>query len=1845
MNVALGDTLQHSPPEHSLAPSPLLTQSKKVGTLPPPSSVPPSRRVTVSPLVAADPAPAPTLSLLAVEAVAANYRHSSPSISTAVESPPASLLSVGGASGLNNQLLLVQGELDGIPLTLLIDSGATHNFISSKLLQAHQDEWSVSPSQLSSVRMGDGKAVAATKQQVTARRLQLFGFVESPGEAGALYLQKKTVSFAPVVFHTVSQLTPYCDAVLGLEFFSQAHLNFKYESGLSLVGDTTRHEETASLRSTGAPVRPIVGVEVLQGKDMVSLLLRQLDTDQLVALSEQSALAVIDWDKERVQLVSSGQQEVLAKEAAKVTELLMKEFKEVFADPTAGTPPPVRDVEMSEHKIQLDPAVPPPRPRPFIRLSAEKEAELHKQIDEMVKQGWIRPSQSRFASATFLVPKADGGWRMVVDYRALNNATIKDSYPLPHANDLFDKMRKATVFSKIDLKSGFYQIPLAKEDWYKTAFRTSRGLFEYTVVPMGLCNAPATFMRLMNNIFNDMIVAGFVTVFMDDIVIYSESIQDHWVHLRKVLVRLKEQRLFAKASKCSFFSRAVQFLGHILTPEGVKPMTEKLQAIEAWPVPKDKNELRSFLGLCNYYNKFIANYSTIAAPLTSLTGDTTTWCWSKLEEAAFGQLKAALNSAPCLVHPDPNLQFVLATDASDFALGAVLMQDHGRGLQPIQFYNRKLNAAERNYSTYDKEMLAVVCALNNWYYHLESSSHPIKVMTDHQPLAYSHSAPLKHDKRSQSRWVRWLTELGSFKLQWQHVKGETQMADPLSRRPDLKQLDTGDPSESDFPQTPDGWLQHQEATIQAMVALLPLSAVHTTHPKVAPPRGELHVPRPAWTKNGQYLCTISARGYCELCGQLRNEWRLASRNYSVPRTEPQVESVVTALQGHLTLLQEWSEQAAGVMRPTKPQGGSGDEGVAAALTSVRSELLRDEGREQRRQVTLQRYSHNHEGPVPGAPSADSQGNIIMPTRRCAALLTKQRRPRGERGQPAPPMEPQQCRQLTRVGAYCWSHLAREERLRIKASQIPGAGKGLFALAPIRRGERVCWYTGDVTRVDHDNEQHVGGTYYLQLSRHVGIDAARTDTAPGRYLNDPSGSGKRPNCKFAVDRRLNLACIRATRNIAVGDELLVSYGRGYWKAIRKAGPQATVMMAGEVGGGSDGLDKPVVRLGAAREDVMRRLEACLFALVLDDQASQGTDPPSEWDADEPVAPQAVTLHNGPPTAPTAEPHNQASTGGVGWLKHLSVQQLVEMVKDAAEQDHLYQVMLLAVPQVPMAADGDQGAALGDDPSQSHMAEEVARMVRRLRRPGARTYQVREGLLQVRSRTHWLLVVPRANALRTMVLAYLHDADGHHGRDKVAAAASTRFWWQGMDAAVRKYVASCPKCQQVKPAPGKEQGLAMPLPVPEGPWTWVTMDFLGPLPVTPRGHDMVLVFVDRFTKMKHFAPCKSTITAPQAVELFEQHVVRLHGWPNMITSDRGSIFVSKFWESYFARFGVQLRRSTSHRPQTDGQSEIEIKTLQKVLESYAAATRDDWDTHLPMAEFSINSTPSATTGKSPFKNQYGHEATKPIDLALAKLGLTSTTTGAAGVVVSKDGERDDQGRSDLVEQHLKQLQEVVTFARRRLQDTQERQAAAIANHRRPATYVEGQQVMLSTQHLVLPTDQALHSAKLRPKFVGPYTIVKVVNPNAVKLKLNPGDRFHPVVNVARLKPFVPTPYEFETRPQPPQRPPPQVSDDNGQEEWRVETIVGERYNRRRRRQEWCVKWLGYDDSECTWEPLENLFDNEQFLQYLENHPASEVVQRHLVDLQTRQQQREADAVENVGLAAGDDRKGSSAAPMFH
>jgi hypothetical protein len=325
---------------------------------------------------------------------------------------------------------------------------------------------------------------------------------------------------------------------------------------------------------------------------------------------------------------------------------VVRDFPDVFLEELPGMPPD-REVEFV---IDLLPGTAPISKRPY-RMSVEELKELKKQLTELQEAGYIRPSSSPWGAPVLFVQKKDGSQRMCVDYRSLNDVTVKNKYPLPRIEDLFDQMRGARVFSKIDLRSGYHQMRIRPSDIPKTAFSTRYGLYEFTVMSFGLTNAPAYFMNLMNKVFVEYL-DRFVVVFIDDILIYSQSDSDHEEHLRLVLQKLRDNQLYAKFSKCEFWIGEVPFLGHIISYGGISVDPAKVKEIMEWRVSTTVTEIRSFLGLAGYYQRFIEGFSKIAKPMTSLLEKGREFKWDEKCQDSFDQLKKRLMSPPVLVMPD-----------------------------------------------------------------------------------------------------------------------------------------------------------------------------------------------------------------------------------------------------------------------------------------------------------------------------------------------------------------------------------------------------------------------------------------------------------------------------------------------------------------------------------------------------------------------------------------------------------------------------------------------------------------------------------------------------------------------------------------------------------------------------------------------------------------------------------------------------------------------------------------------------------------------------------------------------------------------------------------------------------------------------------------------------------------------------------------------------------------------------------------------------------------------------------------------------------------------------------------
>ncbi|KAJ9507191.1 hypothetical protein QJQ45_004801 [Haematococcus lacustris] len=423
--------------------------------------------------------------------------------------------------------------------------------------------------------------------------------------------------------------------------------------------------------------------------------------------------------------------------------------------------------------------------------------QLKKQLDDLLAKGFIRPSTSPFAAPVLFVRKKDGSLRLCVDFRALNQQTLKNRYPLPRIDDLLDQLSGAQVFSKIDLRSGYHQIRVVEDDIPKTAFRTRYGHFEFTVLPFGLCNAPATFQQLMTDVFKPHL-DDFVLVYLDDILVFSKSAADHERHLHLTLSLLRQHQLCANLAKCTFWLDTVDFLGHVVSAAGIKPDPTKVKAVLDWPAPQDKHQLRSFLGTADYYRRLLHHHAHRVLPLTDLLRDEQPWRWGEAEQRAFADIKAAMASSPV---NSSGAEYVVA------------------------YESRKLNPAQVNYPAHERELLAVLHALTTWRHYL--LGRPFIVETDNSATTH-----VLTQSNLTGRQMRWTQRLAEFDITFVHKAGKHHtVPDALSRRPDhqLTALSIVDPDPSFFStfdrHAPDDPV-YQAALSQALSPPSPSSPTH-----------------------------------------------------------------------------------------------------------------------------------------------------------------------------------------------------------------------------------------------------------------------------------------------------------------------------------------------------------------------------------------------------------------------------------------------------------------------------------------------------------------------------------------------------------------------------------------------------------------------------------------------------------------------------------------------------------------------------------------------------------------------------------------------------------------------------------------------------------------------------------------------------------------------------------------------------------------------------------------------------------------------------------------------------------
>lgn len=464
---------------------------------------------------------------------------------------------------------------------------------------------------------------------------------------------------------------------------------------------------------------------------------------------------------------------VLNKEQIQQLESLLSQYSDVFSSHE-------RDFGRTNwvrHSIRTGEA-PPIRQRAY-RTSVHLRSEIDRQVQKLLSQDIIEESCSPWASPVVLVKKKDGTYRFCIDFRKLNSVTVKDSYPLPRPADALDSLSGACWFSSIDLVSGYWQVELDEHDREKTAFNTGSALYQFKVMPMGLTNAPPTFQRLM-----ELVLRGLhwkvCLIYLDDVLVFSRTFSEHLSSLEEVFKRFRSAGLKLNPRKCHLACKEVSFLGHVVSSEGLQPDAKNLDKVRSWPTPRTTTEVRAFVGLCSYYRRFVKNFSVLAAPLHALTQKGAVFHWSTQCDDAFQSLKHALTSPPIVAHPVFTQPFLLYTDASQDCIGAVLAQSQDRKERVIAYASHTLTTAERKWSTYDRELWALVWSVRHFKHFLSGTS--FTIITDHKPLLSLRKATVDNDPTG--RRARWLLELDVYDFSVIHREGKQHAnADAMSRRP------------------------------------------------------------------------------------------------------------------------------------------------------------------------------------------------------------------------------------------------------------------------------------------------------------------------------------------------------------------------------------------------------------------------------------------------------------------------------------------------------------------------------------------------------------------------------------------------------------------------------------------------------------------------------------------------------------------------------------------------------------------------------------------------------------------------------------------------------------------------------------------------------------------------------------------------------------------------------------------------------------------------------------------------------------------------------------------------------
>ena len=1231
--------------------------------------------------------------------------------------------------------------------------------------------------------------------------------------------------------------------------------------------------------------------------------------------SQENGVKVGGWvSQEREKQVLADNSDILANSLSEVKRL--PGYEEALAQRTRAP-------------IRTQPHDMPPFKRAY-KMSQQQLEELRRQLDDLTAQGYIRPSSSPYGAPVLLVPKpgSPGEWRLVIDYRGINAVTTRSRYPIPNVSQLMDELAGAKVFSTLDMLWGFWQMPLVEEDKEKTAMQTAYGSFEWNVLPMGLTNSPPIYQSWMQSMLGHL---PYVKIFIDDILVYSKDEEEHEKHLAEVLRVLREKKVVLKAKKAKLFRNSVEFLGHVLTDSGVHPQHDKIQSVQEWKPPANVHEIRQFLGLAGFYRQYVYNFSDKAAAMNDLLKKGAEWHWSEECQLGFEALKKALTQAPVLALPDQvraadgSAPFVLQTDASEFALGGVLMQDTGDGLRVIAFESRTLNPAEQNYSTTERELLALLHCCKIWRHYLEDSKW--QVQGDHRPLQWLFE-PGKDLTRRQARWVGYLQEMGAPRID--HVPGTTiPVPDALSRRSDLPVY------------TP-------EAGLAPGAQDNPVDALRTREVE------DILSPMNAW-RTGACQVLYQANGLAWLDGldqqadRLRVMWELAGADLEQD------------LQGmDQELHQVTREITDDLVR---------DDRLFGCSTDVLAEASRKEARRQLQKVRDHSVCACTTQCDPARYGKHTQVPRLRP--QLATLPTKVPSPRDNQDWKLNYQEYH--RWFTRVGPFdvdaCCDPQGKN-KLVVKYWSVDDsclnhcwAGMKVWCNPP---------YNGDPE-------------FVRQVLLHFKQGYARDPEHTSAVFILPEWDGAQAPWRKHIEtwgfQALHTYPAGAALFTSPGEDepLLTNWPVTVWyhpplrvqTEVAMPVTSAGVLPRGPRRSKGKKPVEPTASPGGEEQTAGARDEACEVCgstqheehMLLCDGCDKGYHTFC-------LRPKVAAIPAGGWYCPVCRPRK-----GPGRPRREGLSELSPVERETVTVLSRFR----AAYGKPRTSPGVPG------PKGDEELEELRRLI--LKDPEAEKaqgFKVIGDLVWRIAAGHYQLVVPREIKLREWALGQAHDGVGcgHLGRAKTLEKLSRRFHWRGMTQDVAEWCTTCKVCQYTKKRKHKPDGVLNPLPVPLRRWQVVAVDFVTGLPTTARGYNAIATWTDKLSKMVHLVPYKfDDSSAVNIARMYLDHIWRLHGVPLQIICDRDPRLVSAFFKDFSKLLGTKVTPTTAFHPQGDGQSENTNQTMEQILRTLVEPRQKDWDQCLSQVEFAINDSAHAVHGYTPFQLNYGEHVHSNLDWLLA------------------------------------------------------------------------------------------------------------------------------------------------------------------------------------------------------------------------------------------------------------------------